>query len=58
MSSYTQFKALKIPEPVDTQTSAISAQEVEAVSDYVKQIPFFLLPEFHLKLAVNNCEYC
>lgn len=34
INSFTQFKALQIPEPVDTQTSAINAQEAEAVSDY------------------------
>ncbi|KAM9818077.1 ATP synthase subunit d, mitochondrial [Syngnathus typhle] len=28
-----KFKALKIPEPVDTQTTAINAQEVEADKD-------------------------
>ncbi|XP_024115241.1 ATP synthase subunit d, mitochondrial [Oryzias melastigma] len=34
-----KFKALKIPEPVDTQTSAIDAQEIEAnksALDYVE----------------------
>lgn len=27
-----QFKALKVPEPVDTQTNTINSQEAEAVS--------------------------
>jgi len=27
-----QFSALKVPEPVDTQTAKIDAQELEAVS--------------------------
>lgn len=31
-SSNIQFKALKVPEPVDTQTNAINSQEAEAVS--------------------------
>uniref|UniRef100_A0A3Q0SIL9 ATP synthase subunit d, mitochondrial n=1 Tax=Amphilophus citrinellus TaxID=61819 RepID=A0A3Q0SIL9_AMPCI len=33
-----KFKALQIPEPTDTQSSAINAQEAESVSGYIKQI--------------------
>lgn len=46
----SQFKALQIPEPVDTQTSAINAQEAEAVSDDVETNPCFLNFSFTLLL--------
>lgn len=35
---FLQFKALQIPEPVDTQTSNINAQEAEAVSGYFRDL--------------------
>lgn len=37
--SYLQFKALQIPEPVDTQTNAINQQEAESVSDFHQANP-------------------
>lgn len=40
-SSNLQFKALKVPEPVDTKTSAINTQETEAVSDSQTSNVFF-----------------
>ncbi|XP_049901095.1 ATP synthase subunit d, mitochondrial isoform X2 [Epinephelus moara] len=35
-----KFKALQIPEPADTQTSAINAQEAEALEQLKSMIPF------------------
>lgn len=32
VASNIQFKELKVPEPVDTQTNTINSQEAEAVS--------------------------
>lgn len=46
---FLQFKALQIPEPVDTQTSNINAQEAEAVSGSFRDLG--LVEHKHLYLS-------
>lgn len=52
-ASPLQFAALKVPEPVDTQTATINNQEQEAVSEIAAKCRAALLADANL-IAVQG----